>query len=947
MKTNLFKYSLIVASAGFLVACSTKKDKWVNRNFQALNTKYNVMYHGNVALDKGIEDLKTQYQDNFWELLPIERMTVTNENRMPGDETKNPNFERAEDKAIKAIQKRSMNIGGKERNPQMDEAHLLLGKSRYYEQRFIPALDAFNYVLYKYPESDKIYEVKIWREKTNMRLENNTMAITNLRKLLKEIKFKDQIFADANAAMAQAYLNEEINDSAIVVLRNAHQFTQHKEEKARYKFILGQLFEQTNQPDSAFAAYQSVIDMKRNSPKQYVIQAIGRQTSQFNSKTGDTIAFNEKYEKLFKDRENRPYLAHLNHQLAVHYDKEIDKTRAVKYYNASLRQNTDDQYLKATNYKNLAIINFDNAQYLAAGKYYDSTMTYLDPNIREFKTIKKKRENLEDVIKYEGIANHNDSILSIIAMSEDQRNKYFQDYISKIKAEDLKAEELEKKRQDIASRNNNQNIDTAESKKGGSGISELNSGGKSGANASSSNFYFYNPTTVAYGKNEFRKKWGNRSHKENWRWASSKASISDKENQDPSKEEDLVADDKSNKEEIENPRYATDFYISQIPTRSTAIDSLKTERNFAYYQLGIIYKEKFSEYELSAQKLETLLKNNPEERLILPTYYNLFKIYEIINPAKAVAMKNKIISDFPSSRYAQILQSENGENISNTTPENAYANVFNEFEKGDILVAYQEVVKAVDEFTGDEIAPKFELLKAHITGKLKGVAEYKTALNYVALTYPNTLEGKDAENLIKTNIPKLEKINFDLEKPKSWKIIFPIQNINEPSSLILLTKLTNFAKERTVQKLMVSQDVYTLTSYFIVLHGIPTEEIANDIFTILKDYKDYKISNPGSIISAENYKVVQVKKNYDTYLLPRTIPTEYPQPVEETPVVEEKVEPVKNSREKSNTSRKKEAKPNSNALSVPKPPGPDKDEEQPGINQKSEKRSDKLERRGR
>lgn len=937
MKTNLFKYSLIVASAGILVACSTKKDKWANRNFQALNTKYNVMYHGNVALDKGIEDLKTQYKDNFWEILPIERMTTSIENRMPGDQAKNANFERAEDKAIKAIQKRSMNIGGKERNPQMDEAHLLLGKSRYYEQRFVPALEAFNYVLYKYPESDKIYEVKIWREKTNMRLENNTIAITNLRKLLKEIKFKDQIFADANAAMAQAFLNEELKDSAIVVLRKAHQFTQQKEEKARYKFILGQLFEQTNQPDSAFAAYQSVIDMKRNAPKQYVIQAIGKQTLQFNSKNGDTIAFNEKYEKLFKDRENRPYLANLNHQLALHYDKENDKNRAIKFYNASLKQNTEDQYLKATNYKNLAIINFDKAQYLNAGKYYDSTMIYLDPNIREFKNIKKKRENLDDVIKYEAIANRNDSILAVVAMSDESRIQYFQKHIDKIKAEDLKAEALEKKKQDLAARNSgglegNGSVSNAASKNG-AGIQEFNSGAKPSTTSSSSAFYFYNPTTVAYGKNEFRKKWGSRSHKEDWRWISSKSSIKNEENQNLNNEQNLLAGVESSEEKIENPRYKTDFYLAQIPTQNTAIDSLKTERNFAYYQLGIIYKEKFNEYELAAQKLETLLKNNPEERLILPSYYNLFKIYEIINPAKATAMKSKIITEFPTSRYAQILQSNNGENLTNTSPEKAYATVFNEFEKGDILKAYQEVVKSVDEFTGDEIAPKFELLKAHITGKLKGVAEYKTALNYVALTFPNTVEGKEAENLIKTNIPKLEKINFDLEKPKSWKIIYPVQSLTDASSQVLLTKLTNFAKERTVQKLSVSTDVYTLSSYFVVLHGIPTEEIANDILTILKDYKDYKIANPASIISTENYKVVQVKKNYDTYLLPRTIPTEYPTIVEENPVMDPKKEEPKN------TSKRRESKANNNNVPVvPKPPGPDSDEEQPKPDNKLERR---------
>ena len=130
----------------------------------ALATRDNILYNGNIALNKGIVDLKSQYADNFWEILPVERMQISQQQALPGQK-KNANFDRAETKATMAIQKHSMNIGGSEKNPQMDEAHLLLGKSRYYDQRFVPALEAFNYVLYKYPNSDKIYEVKIWREK--------------------------------------------------------------------------------------------------------------------------------------------------------------------------------------------------------------------------------------------------------------------------------------------------------------------------------------------------------------------------------------------------------------------------------------------------------------------------------------------------------------------------------------------------------------------------------------------------------------------------------------------------------------------------------------------------------------------------------------------------------------------------------------------------------------
>ena len=85
------------------------------------------------------------------------------------------------------------------------------------------------------------------------------------------------------------------------------------------------------------------------------------------------------------------------------------------------------------------------------------------------------------------------------------------------------------------------------------------------------------------------------------------------------------------------------------------LDSINQERNFAYYQLGIIYKEKFKEYVLATAKLEKLLEQNPEEKLVLPTMYNLYKIYQITDIAKAEQMKARISSQYPNSRYAEII----------------------------------------------------------------------------------------------------------------------------------------------------------------------------------------------------------------------------------------------------------------------------------------------------
>jgi len=392
LKTSTFKYIIITAVVIFFVACSTKKNTFVSRNYNALTTKDNILYNGGIALEKGITDLKSQYKDNFWEILPVERMQITQE-KESASKTKNPNFERAETKATMAIQKHSMNIDGSEKNPQMDTEAQLFGKSRYYSQRFVPALEAFNYVLYKSPSSDKIFEVRIWREKTNMRLENDALALNNLKYILKDVRLKEQIFADANATISQAFINVGKKDSAIASLKIATQFTKSKEEKARYRFILAQIYQELGYKDSAFVAYQSVIDMKRKSPRQYVIHAQVNQAQLSGFENIDSISFLIKFNKLLKDRENRPFLDVLHHQIALYYDKNKKFESAKKEYNKSLKVKTTDTYTIASNYRNLADIYFNAAKYPMAGKYYDSTLVQLNARSREHKFIKQNPLN--------------------------------------------------------------------------------------------------------------------------------------------------------------------------------------------------------------------------------------------------------------------------------------------------------------------------------------------------------------------------------------------------------------------------------------------------------------------------------------------------------------------------------------------------------------------------
>lgn len=866
MKKTLYKYLFVTAIVFTVIACSVKKDRFLNRSFHSVTTEYNVLYNGNLAMETGLNELVATYNDNFWDILPIERMPDKEESILPG-QTKNTNFERAEEKAVKAIQKHSMNIGGLEKNPQMDEAYLLLGKARYYDNRFIPALEALNYILYKYPNSDKIYHAKVWREKVNIRIDNNETAIKNLKKLLDNEKIDGQDLADANAMLTQAYLNVEYPDSAIATLKIAKEFTKNKEEKARYTFILGQLYEKMNYADSAFSTFQEVIDLKRKSPRRYVIQAHAKQAAQFDYKNGDTIAFLEKFNKLITDRENRPYLNILYHQKGIFYDKFEQDSLAKRFYNLSNKLQAQDQYLVASNYRNIAEIDFRNAEYKIAGMYYDSTLSKLNDKTREYRKIKKKRDNLVDVIYYEDIAKQNDSILSIVAMTDEGRKTYFENYIVKLKKEDEKkakiaAEKAEKeanKQANLAGGNNpNPNFNPNPNAVKMQGMLPPMGGNDL---VSNSNFYFYNPSTVSYGKIEFKKKWGNRKYKENWRQIKGGGDFSDNDFAD----NDTISEEKE--ELVENPAYTTDFYISQLPTDQKIIDSLGRDRNDAYYQLGLIYKEKFKEYELAANRLEQLLKNNPEERLILPAKYNLFKIYEILKSNKALVYKNDIITNYPDSRYAQIVQNPSVVLEEDENPELYFNKLYKKYESGDIRFTYTEVNQKTIDYFGDEMMPKYELLKAKVLARTNGLESYKSALNYVALTYPNNEEGKQAQEILDNDVPKLEALEFTNEDKRSWKLIFP-KAYAEGENYEKLTKVLNkYIEDSHNTDLKVSVDLYNLENDFVVVHGFLSKESANAALTLLKEYKDYKIKDTAYSISTENYIIVQAKKQFEDWLI--------------------------------------------------------------------------------
>jgi hypothetical protein len=442
------------------------------------------------------------------------------------------------------------------------------------------------------------------------------------------------------------------------------------------------------------------------------------------------------------------------------------------------------------------------------------------------------------------------------------RKAYYEKHIEKLKQED--AAEKDRLQKEA---NKQENLAGAGAfPQNGAGGNMKETLGNPQATAAGGKFYFYTAATVAYGKQEFKRRWGNRAYSENWRWSAEQTNktATNIEEAEPVAETDPNAP-KDNDGKAVEPRFRTDFYISQLPTDKKVIDSLSRERNFAYYQLGSIYKEKFKEYKLAADKLETLLQSNPEERLVLPSKYNLYKIYQIIDPSKADFYKQQILSQYPDSRYAEIIRNPSSDTSKTLAPEAAYDEVFKRYNQGQVREVYAQIDEYIDTYTGEDIVSKFELLKARIGARLMGIEEYKKGLNYVALNYPNVIEGKEAEATLKNDIPNLEKLAFG-QPTASWKIVYKFDFADEAKIKPLKDKIEKFIKEGLNNNIILTSDVYNLKENMLVVHGFISKLAAEDAVSVLKDYKKYKVAEPLEVISTEDYKVVQIKKNYTEFL---------------------------------------------------------------------------------
>ncbi len=764
-----------------VVSCSTRKDRAVNRAYHQTTTKFNVLFNGQEAIAAGVEAELASHQPNFWEQLPLDPFPLVDLFTLNPKE--NANFSRGEEKAVIAVQKHSMQFGNEQRNQQIDESYLLLGKARYYNGRYLQALDAFNYIIEQLPNTSSINEAQLWKAKVLIQLLQEQRAIAIFEELLSTAELSQSESADASAYLAKALLALNQPQKATQPLSNAAALTKDKTLRARYYYLLGQLYDQLQHKDSAAVAYQNIIDFNRRIPRTYWIHA---KLNQLNTSQLDEEAVQKQYSKLTKNEENKRYLdkIHLSHAF---YSLSINDTLATKgLINASLRTNTKDKILKGLAYETMGNVLFEQNEFLLSGAYLDSTLQVLTPNTRAFRKIKRKRDKLNDIINYETTRETADSLLTLMEKTPEEQRLVFEDYIKALKKADSLQLVKQESQQQLASNNSFFEGD----------------------------FYFYNRSMRARGESEFYRIWGNIKKTDNWRYSSLQSV-------------ELAADDvvEEPTEEVEppDPRYVVETYTTQIPPLEKR-DSLTQVRNTAYFEAALAYKEQFEVYPKAKDRLLTLLSLNT--RYNLASLYHLYQIEIETEGDQAEAYKNRIITEYPDSQYAMILHNPEAMEDALTLFEGRYTFLSERFSSQ----AFEEVIDgcftAILSLQDESLRSRFALLRAHAIGRLDGVEAYQTALSEVALSFPNQTAGKEANKRLK-QIKEITPSNA--QEGNRFLVYFVFDRDDNETTKTIQNKVTNTISNQGLQQIVSATiDVFDRKTELLVVQRFTSEEQAID-----------------------------------------------------------------------------------------------------------------------
>ena len=299
--------SLIIVMIAVLLSCSTEKDAALNVGYHNMTARYNGYFNAGEIIDQSIESYRNGIKDDYSDLLELQVF--------PKEEDVTsifPDMDLAIEKCSKVIYRHSMPdpkvvTNKEEENCRwIDDNWFLIGKSYFLKREFDQAEEKFNYIKSEYENESSMYAAEIWLAKIYIQQGDFSKARLELLKVKNQIedydsnkssildffkkdgsggkkkskyqrkrerrekkrdkansdeipKFSDRLKVDYEVTMADLLIKEEDYKGAAEHLLKAADLTKNRKERARYHYILGQLYQKMENPRVAEGYFEKVI----------------------------------------------------------------------------------------------------------------------------------------------------------------------------------------------------------------------------------------------------------------------------------------------------------------------------------------------------------------------------------------------------------------------------------------------------------------------------------------------------------------------------------------------------------------------------------------------------------------------------------------------------------------------------------------------------------------
>jgi tetratricopeptide (TPR) repeat protein len=392
-------------------------------------------------------------------------------------------------------------------------------------------------------------------------------------------------------------------------------------------------------------------------------------------------------------------------------------------------------------------------------------------------------------------------------------------------------------------------------------------------------WWAYDVDAVRKGKRDFEREWGQRRLSDDWRRSNRKNA-------------DIGIDEVEGKEGKYAALTTTEvdeiFKKMGVPQGNTDLAKANNKISEAMAALGPLYRDRLKNNPRAIDILEQLMTRYPENKYKMESAYLLYLMYtEKPDFVKANRYKDLILKTDAKSKFAKaitdpkFLEKEKDKQI---RIQDYYNNAYGLFEKGDTeaaLVKVDEVDKTFEPKT-NPLRPKFALLGAMCEGNLKGKEAYKIALNDVVKTYPETDEAKRAAEILRilgsgdaTASNKTKPANSMFSEEDGTHFFIATYSPDVMSRNDITTKFTDYnRKYHSLKRLRVNSIYLDLKTPVLVVKRFKSKAEAMEYYDAVSAGTINQFIDGGleenkiipMVVSQDNYKTIVRKKAIQEYL---------------------------------------------------------------------------------